>query len=320
MSDCAGANISVIQQQQELKSLRRQRQRAFRKGPRSENYLRLRTEFSKKLKIEAEKYRVKIINEVTEGRRSNSYKALRKLEFGEHSAPLKGFILPNHSDENLSPQDSAERLADYFSKISQSFEPIDVEKLAPWIQDLLTVGIIDKSKPVLEAWQVYNRMCKSKKPNSIIPGDLPPKLIKEFSVELAEPVSKIFNRITHSGQYPRQWVVEYQTAIPKTASPQSEDDTRNIASTAYLSKLYESFIGDWILPFIEPHLDPAQCGGLKKSSITHCLVKLLHFVHGYLDLKEPHAVLLILVDLEKAFNRVSHQHVIEVLADMKVLG
>ena len=100
----------------------------------------------------------------------------------------------------------------------------------------------------------------------------------------------------------------------------SEDDTRNIASTAYLSKLYESFIGDWILPYIEPHLDPAQCGGLKKSSITHYLVKLLHFVHGFLDMKEPHAVLLILVDLEKAFNRVSHQLVIEDLADMKVPG
>ena len=84
--------------------------------------------------------------------------------------------------------------------------------------------------------------------------------------------------------------------------------------------MYESFIGDWIFPYIKPFLDPAQCGGLKKSSITHYLVKLLHFIHKHIDIKQPHAVLLVLVDLEKAFNRVSHQLVIEDLALMKVPG
>ena len=49
-------------------------------------------------------------------------------------------------------------------------------------------------------------------------------------------------------------------------------------------------------------------------------MKLLHFVHTNLDMKQPHAVLLALVDLEKAFNRVSHQLVIEDLADMHVPG
>ena len=75
-----------------------------------------------------------------------------------------------------------------------------------------------------------------------------------------------------------------------------------------------------MLPFIEPFIDPGQCGGLRKTSITHYLVKLLHFVHIKLDLKQPHAVLLALVDLEKAFNRVSHQLVIEDLAAMHVPG
>ena len=115
-------------------------------------------------------------------------------------------------------------------------------------------------------------------------------------------------------------MVEYQLAIPKVYPPLSEDDTRNIASTAFFSKVYESFIGDWISPFIEPNLDRGQCGGLKGSFISHYLVRLLHFVHGYLDLRQPHVVLLAMIDLEKAFNRVSHQLVIEDLADMKVPG
>ena len=74
------------------------------------------------------------------------------------------------------------------------------------------------------------------------------------------------------------------------------------------------------MPYLEPYLDHGQCGGLKGSSITHYLVRLLHFVYLHIDKKEPHAVLLALVDLEKAFNRVSHRIVIEDLADMHVPG
>ena len=43
-------------------------------------------------------------------------------------------------------------------------------------------------------------------------------------------------------------------------------------------------------------------------------------MHTYSDKQDPYAVLLTLIDLEKAFNRVSHQLVIEDLADMNVPG
>ena len=304
---------------EELKSLRRQRQRLYRKSGRSSKYLAVRNQFDAKLKLEAEKYRLKILAEVAQGKRTNSYAALRKLEFG--SVVKNGnFKLPVHDEEDLSPSQSAERLAEYFSKISQEFEPINPEIFPPYIKQRLNEGKSDPGKPVLQEWQVHKKLLASKKPNSLIPGDLPIKLVKEFTPELAKPVTTIYNQITQSAEYPRQWVVEYQLAIPKLSPPMSEDDLRNIASTAYLSKQYEAFIGDWIFPYIEPFIDPGQCGGLKGSSITHYLVKLLHFVHTNLDRKQPYAVLLALVDLEKAFNRVSHQLVIQDLADMQVPG
>ena len=305
---------------EELRAIRRQRQRTYRKEGRSKKYLELKQKFDKKLKIEAKKYEQKILDGVLEGNKSKFYPALRKLDSGTDMRKGSNFTLPQHADEGLSTLQSAERLADYFSKISQEYDPICVESFPPYIKDLLATGKTDPSKPVLEEWEVYKKLEKSKKPNSQIPGDLPVKLVKEFTPELAKPISVIYNRITETAEYPRQWVTEYQIAIPKVYPPLSEDDTRNIASTAYFSKQYESFIGDWIFPYIEPYLDPGQCGGLKGSSISHYLLRLLHFVHGYLDLKQPHAVLLAMIDLEKAFNRVSHQLVIEDLADMKVPG
>ena len=125
---------------------------------------------------------------------------------------------------------------------------------------MLAYGKSDTGKPVLDEFEVYNKLRKSKKPNSLVPGDLPIKIVNEFTPELAKPVCQIYNKITETAVYPRQWVEEYQLAIPKVKPPMSEDDLRNIASTAYLSKQYESFIGDWIMPFIDPFIDP---GGLK---------------------------------------------------------
>ena len=97
--------------------------------------------------------------------------------------------------------------------------------------------------------------------------------------------------------------------------PESEDDLRNIAKTQFLSKVYESFVADWLLPIIRPFLDPGQCG-LKGFSITHYLIKLLHFTHSVIDLKQPHAVLAACVDFSKAFNRVSHNLLVQDLFDM----
>ena len=81
-------------------------------------------------------------------------------------------------DENLSPTQSAERLAEYFSSISQEFDPICAENFPPWIKERLEIGRNDRKKPVLEDWQVYEKLGKAKKPNSLIPGDFPVKLVK----------------------------------------------------------------------------------------------------------------------------------------------
>ena len=171
--------------------------------------------------------------------------------------------------------------------------------------------------PHLEEYQVYAKIYKAKKPNSTVPGDLPKKIVQEFSCELSTPVTVIFNSILRTLQYPRQWVVEYQIPLQKTYPASSLDELRNIAKTAFNSKIFESFLSDWLLPIVGPYLDPCQYG-LKGASINHYMFKLLQFIHGYLDLKKPHAVAIGLVDLSKAFNRVSHQMVIEDLHDMQV--
>ena len=69
--------------------------------------------------------------------------------------------------------------------------------------------------------------------------------------------------------------------------------------------------------FIRPFLDPNQCEESKGVSINHYLLKLLNFVFSILDRKQPHSVLSVLVDMEKAFKKVDHNLIIEDLYAMK---
>ena len=59
---------------------------------------------------------------------------------------------------------------------------------------------------------------------SVIPGDLPNTIVKEFTVELVNPLSILYNNIAQTSSWPEEFKVEYVTPIGKIPLPQSEDD------------------------------------------------------------------------------------------------
>ena len=301
---------------EKLRHLKRRRQREYRRSGKSEKYLEIKRCFDEAFTKAAQDYKDKIIEEVVEGKRNSAYKAIKKL--GNPSSTEESFQIPSHVDANLSAEESANLLADFFSKISQEFDPIDPSNFSPALK--LKLSSATSEVPYLEEYQIYKKITAAKKPDSAVPGDLPKKVVKAFSVELATPMMIIFNKITESAEYPQQWIREHQSSIPKQYPPNSEEDLRNISCTPFFSKVYEAFLSEWLLPIVQPFLDPANCGGMKGTSSSHYLIRLLHFIHANLDKTDPHAVVLALIDLSKAFNRVDHTMVIEDLHDMSVPG
>jgi hypothetical protein len=85
---------------------------------------------------------------------------------------------------------------------------------------------------------VHNRIIKAKKPNGLVPGDLPKRVVKHCSASLSVPVATIFNKITARAEYPGQWKIEEQLALPKVQPPENEDELRNIAKKNFFSKVY----------------------------------------------------------------------------------
>ena len=218
----------------------------------------------------------------------------------------------------LSDKECANKLADHFSQISQTFEPLHIEKLPNNVKAKIKEGISARDKPYLEEYEVYNKLKSIKKPNSKVDGDIPKKLLVELMPEFTVPITVMFNKITESTQYPNDWKREEQIPIGKVSSPESEDEIRNLSKTKFLSKLYEGFLCDWLLPQVQPYLDPHQYGGMKGSSVNHYLVKLLNFIHKGLNMRDPQAVILACLDLSKAYNRGSASIALVDLFDMHV--
>ena len=174
--------------------------------------------------------------------------------------------------------------------------------------------------PTLDEIDVYYKIKEAKKPKSGVPGDLPRKLIKEFAPELTTPLVSIYNNIISSGTWPSDWKVEFGIPLQKVQNPKSEDELRIISLTKFFSKVFEKFVMEWLLEYISPYIDCGQYGGLKGSSVSHYLVDFINFVLYNQDIKDIHAVLAVAVDFSKAFNRVNHNIVIELLSDLGVPG
>ena len=77
-----------------------------------------------------------------------------------------------------------------------------------------------------------------------------------------------------------------------------------------MSKLCEALLGDFLLPVVDPYMDPGQCGGFRGTSVTHYLIKLCDFIQKTLDSRLPHCAVLTSEDLSKAYNRGSHMLVV----------
>ena len=88
-----------------------------------------------------------------------------------------------------------------------------------------------------------------KKPNSMVPGDLPKTVVIEFSVGLLNHFPLSRTTYVNVG-------VGRANSSSRSYIPLVEDDIRNISGTLFFSKDYESFLAAWLLVITHPHLVP----------------------------------------------------------------
>ena len=222
-------------------------------------------------------------------------------QFFKNVSSYKSFDKPrSFSVRDLRPGkedgEVAEEVAEYFNKISGEFQPLEPDQIP---------STYDRDIPLLTPADVETRLKKCKKPNSMVVGDLFPKLVSPCSPFLAIPLANIYNCILTTYVWPKEWKGEYVTTIPKKKLPSSFGDLRNISCTLLFSKLFEAYVLQCALE--ELTLKGNQYGGVKGCSTTHMLVEI---VQQICDNAEDYraATVISAIDYSKAFNRVSYQH------------
>ena len=164
---------------------------------------------------------------------------------------LLGETTKRWSPKELHPEcdedEVAERLAAFFNDISAQYTPLDPTDLPACHGSREKITITEQD--------VAEKMKKSKKKQSQVPGDINCRLYDIYPDLLAVPVTDIYRTIIDQMSWPDLWKRKYVTVIPKKPSPQEASECRNISCTNYLSKLFESFVLEWARTEVVPKLN-----------------------------------------------------------------
>ena len=204
---------------------------------------------------------------------------------------------------HLSDQEQAEHLAEHFSSVSREYKPLKSE-------DIHIPHIPENTIPLFTPFSVLPYLKKIKINKSNVLGDIPARIIKDFSEYICLPYCDILNTMVKRGEYPYIWKKEIQTPVPKVFPPTNVRQLRNISGLLNFDKVAQSIFGEMITSDMQDNIDPSQYGNQRKTSIQHYLMKMIHTILLNLDGKQNRgnfAVIASLIDWQEAFPRQCHK-------------
>jgi hypothetical protein len=122
----------------DIKYYDRRVKREYRKHGKSEKYLQLKVKYDRKFQTAAKNYMEKNVTELKLSNPGKSYSILKRMGAPPGSCNEEGtFTLQNHTEQNLSTEESIEQIAQYFAQISQEYPPLDSDSLPQRVHDNL---------------------------------------------------------------------------------------------------------------------------------------------------------------------------------------
>ncbi len=149
------------------------------------------------------------------------------------------------------------------------------------------------------------------------PDGLPASLLKRIATSIAPNITTILNHSLSCSAFPNSWKKANITPIWKgKGSKVDVGNYRPISVTPIIARLFERFCAKQLSTYCEAHqIIPVQQFGFRPKS--SCELALLHALdHWIKDIDSGRFVGALLIDLSKAFDSVSHQLLINDLADI----
>lgn len=150
------------------------------------------------------------------------------------------------------------------------------------------------------------------------PDNIPAIFAKKCSASLCIPLTLLFNQSLSSGVFPDTWKVSAITPIYKNGKKCDVKNYRPISKLCTFSKLFEKLVYPYIFNFVIADIIPEQYGFLKKRNLELNLMEYSTYIYEAFD--SFCQVDVIFTDFSKAFDKISHEIMIQVLGEMGVCG
>lgn len=201
-----------------------------------------------------------------------------------------------------------------------------VDKLKRWKAYLSELFDDERpTKPVVELNNFHLKILKSEivyaletmKPGKAAgPDQIPIELIKLFNDDVIDVLLDLFNRIYYTGEIPEQWLSSTFVLIPKKLNPRECSDYRTIALMSHTLKLFLKIIHKRIYRRLEEYISNTQFGFREGLGTPEALFGINVLFQRCLDINQD--VYACYIDFEKAFDRVKHDRLHQLLLNKNI--
>ena len=142
------------------------------------------------------------------------------------------------------------------------------------------------------------------------PDGVSPQLLKECHMKLASSLTRLFNYSLSRGTLPVDWKTVNVVPVFNSGEQTATDNYRPVSLTSMVVKSLERLIHNHIMSFLSDNkfLCDNQHGF---RPLRSCVTQLLQLVHEWLSILEERGFVdAIFLDFAKAFDKVSHPHLL----------
>lgn len=160
---------------------------------------------------------------------------------------------------------------------------------------------------------------KSLKPKKSVGVDgITAEAIKSIAMYIANPISHIINKIIETGYCPSAFKISIIVPIYKSGDKTDVKNYRPISLITNFTKIFEKVIKKRVVMYIDKYniISEKQYGFQQNKSTQDAILTLTDCVYNALD--EGNSALCVFIDLAKAFDTVSHAHLLEVLENIGI--